>query len=106
MLVELDDPSAGWVEGYVRSTTLEELEGPLDRYEEVGSGLFRRVETTTRDNRRVWIYLYSRPVPSDAVGPIERWRQAKGVVADSSCASGGAGPTPPGPPFARGGKSG
>ena len=45
-LVDLDDPCAGWVEGYVRPVTIEELEGPLDRYEDVSRGLFRRVQAT------------------------------------------------------------
>ena len=69
-LVDLDDPCAGWVEGYVRPVTIEELEGPLDRYEDVSRGLFRRVRATTRDNRGVWLYLYARPVPLDVRGPL------------------------------------
>jgi gamma-glutamylcyclotransferase (GGCT)/AIG2-like uncharacterized protein YtfP len=73
-LVDLDDPVAGWVEGYVRPIELEELEGPLDRFEEVDQGLYRRVRTTTRDERRVWVYVYARPLPPNARGPLRRWQ--------------------------------
>jgi gamma-glutamylcyclotransferase (GGCT)/AIG2-like uncharacterized protein YtfP len=83
-LVDVDDPSAGWVLGYVRPVTPDELEGPLDRYEEVGRGLFRRIRTTTRDNRSVWIYLYSRPVPPEARGPLDRWRAPAGGAVSPS----------------------
>jgi indolepyruvate decarboxylase len=72
-LVDLDDPAAGWVEGYVRSFDRGELEGPLDTFEEVETGLYRRVETVTRNERRVWVYLYNRPVPANAAGPLNRW---------------------------------
>ena len=79
-LVDLDDPSAGWVEGYVRPVAMEELEGPLDRYEDVGRGPFRRVFTTTRGNRNVWLYFYSRPLPSERRGPIDRWTAPEAVT--------------------------
>jgi indolepyruvate decarboxylase len=83
-LVDLDDPSAGWVEGYVRPVTLEELEGPLDRYEDVDSGLFRRVRTTTRLSRDVWLYLYSRPLPPESRGPLDRWTAPEGMAVTPS----------------------
>jgi gamma-glutamylcyclotransferase (GGCT)/AIG2-like uncharacterized protein YtfP len=80
-LIDLDDSDAGWVLGYVRPVEMEELEGPLDTYEEVsGAGLFRRVQTTTRSHRVVWLYVFSRPLPPYARGPIERWRAPAGVA--------------------------
>ena len=79
-LVDLDDPNAGWALGYVRPATIEELEGPLDRYEEVERGLFRRVQTTTRMNRNVWIYLYCRPLPPGIRGPLERWSASEDIA--------------------------
>jgi gamma-glutamylcyclotransferase (GGCT)/AIG2-like uncharacterized protein YtfP len=72
-LVDPDDPSAGWVEGHVRPVVARELEGWLDAYEGVGVGLYRRVLTTTRAGRRVWVYAYARPLPEWARGPIARW---------------------------------
>ena len=72
-LVDLDDPGAGWVEGYVRPVDLEELETRLDPWEEVGQGLYRRTETTTRTSCRVWVYVYDRPLPPTARGRIARW---------------------------------
>ena len=78
-LVDLDDPAAGWVQGYVRPVTMEELEGPLDRYEEVGRGLYRRVRATTREDRNVWVYVYSRPLPPEKRGPLDRWPAPEGV---------------------------
>jgi gamma-glutamylcyclotransferase (GGCT)/AIG2-like uncharacterized protein YtfP len=83
-LVDIDDPTAGWVRGYVRPVTIEELEGPLDRYEEVGLGLFRRVRTTTREDRNVWIYIYSRPLPPEKRGPLDRWPTTEGVTVNSA----------------------
>ena len=77
-LVDLDASDAGWVVGYVRPVEMEELEGPLDIYEEVsGAGLFRRVQTTTRAHRVVWLYIFSRPLPLYAWGPIERWQRRR-----------------------------
>jgi gamma-glutamylcyclotransferase (GGCT)/AIG2-like uncharacterized protein YtfP len=73
-LVDLDDPSAGWVDGFVREIDLAELEGPLDEYEQVESGLYRRALATTRKERRVWVYEYARPLPPQARGPLSRWR--------------------------------
>jgi gamma-glutamylcyclotransferase (GGCT)/AIG2-like uncharacterized protein YtfP len=80
-LVDLDGAGAGWALGYVRPVEMEELEGPLDTYEEVsGAGLFRRVQTTTRAHRLVWLYVFSRPLPPYARGPIERWQAPAGVA--------------------------
>jgi gamma-glutamylcyclotransferase (GGCT)/AIG2-like uncharacterized protein YtfP len=76
-LVDLDDPAAGWVEGYVRAVDLAELEGPLDAWEEVENGLYRRQQTTTRYGRRVWVYLYTQPLPPDARGPLAHWHGAR-----------------------------
>ena len=72
-------PNAGWVEGYVRTVTWDQLTGSLDSYEGVGEGLYRRVTTCTREGRRVWMYVYDRPLPPSAVGPLDRWRSAKRV---------------------------
>jgi gamma-glutamylcyclotransferase (GGCT)/AIG2-like uncharacterized protein YtfP len=72
-LVSLDDPEAGWVEGYVRGGVSCELIGWLDAYEETDRGLYRRVRTITRNSRLVWVYVYGRPLPRDARGPLNRW---------------------------------
>jgi gamma-glutamylcyclotransferase (GGCT)/AIG2-like uncharacterized protein YtfP len=72
-LIDLDDPEAGWVEGFVRPVDRDELEGRLDSWEDVAGGLYRRVETTTRSDRRVWVYVYDRPLPPRARGPLARW---------------------------------
>jgi indolepyruvate decarboxylase len=82
-LVDLDDPSAGWVEGFVRPVEVNELESRLDPWEGVAEGLYRRVETTTRASCRVWVYVYNRPLPPGARGPFARWegrRRAPGEV--------------------------
>jgi gamma-glutamylcyclotransferase (GGCT)/AIG2-like uncharacterized protein YtfP len=72
-LVDCDDPSAGWVEGYVREIDLDELTGHLDEYEQVAEGQYRRVLMTTRAGRQVWAYVYARPIPATALGPLTRW---------------------------------
>ena len=72
-LLDLDDPGAGWVEGFVRPVELAELEDRFDPWEQVDRGLYRRVETTTRDGRRAWVYVYNRPLPHGARGPMDRW---------------------------------
>lgn len=72
-LVDLEDPTADWVEGYVRPVTADELENQLDVYEAVADGLYERVETTTRHGRRVWVYIYAHTLPARARGPITRW---------------------------------
>jgi gamma-glutamylcyclotransferase (GGCT)/AIG2-like uncharacterized protein YtfP len=72
-LVDLDDPRAGWIRGYVREVTLAQLSGPLDEYEGVREGPYRRTLTTTRADRQAWVYVYARPLPTDARGPIEEW---------------------------------
>jgi gamma-glutamylcyclotransferase (GGCT)/AIG2-like uncharacterized protein YtfP len=72
-LVDLDDPTAGWVEGYVRPVDADELATRLDLWEEVEQGLYRRVEALTRDSRRVWIYVYNRPLPPGSRGPLGHW---------------------------------
>lgn len=72
-LVDLDDPAAPWIEGFVRPVDDAELIGRLDPYEGVDEGLYRREATTTRAGRHVWIYVYSRPLPTAATGPLDRW---------------------------------
>jgi len=78
-LVDHDDQDAGWVEGYIRPVSLDQLTGSLDSYEGVGDGLYRRVEATTREGRQVWVYVYARPVPPSAIGPLPRWNSTKRV---------------------------
>jgi gamma-glutamylcyclotransferase (GGCT)/AIG2-like uncharacterized protein YtfP len=73
-LVDWDDPDAGWVEGFVRAVDPRELEERLDPYEGVGEGLYRRVAVPTAGGRWVWVYVYPHPLPSDARGPLVRWR--------------------------------
>ncbi len=79
-LADLDGPEAGWVEGYVRPVSAYDLSGRLDTYEGVGEGLYRRALTTTRAGRRVWLYVYARPLPPKARGPITRWDGPRVVV--------------------------
>lgn len=80
-LVDLDDPTADWVEGDVRPTTGSELEGSLDTYEGVEEGRYRRVETRTRAGRHVWVYVYARSLPECARGPLTRWEGAGRALA-------------------------
>ncbi len=72
-LIDLDDPGAGWVEGFVRPVELAELQSRLDPWEAVDQGLYRRVETVSRASHPVWVYVYNRPLPSSARGPLDRW---------------------------------
>ena len=72
-LVDCGDPAAGWVHGYVRPVDVDDLQGRLDSYEGVSDGLYRRVEALSKARRRVWVYVYSRPIPSEARGPLEQW---------------------------------
>jgi len=78
-LVDHGDQDADWVEGYVLPVSLDQLTGSLDSYEGVGEGLYRRVEATTRGGRQVWVYVYARPVPPTAIGPLPRWNSTKRV---------------------------
>ena len=73
-LVDHDDMHAGWVEGFVRAVDPIELTHDLDPYEGVDEGLYRRVAVTTRGGRLVWVYLYARPLPRQARGPLTRWK--------------------------------
>ena len=77
-LVDADDPDAGWVEGHVRAVERRELEGRLDRYEGVNQGLYRRVQVTTRSGRLAWVYVFARPLPAGARGPVTRWEGPRG----------------------------
>ncbi len=77
-LVDLDNPEAGWVHGFARSVTTAELEA-FDVFEEVDAAMYRRIETTTRDGRRVWVYVYARPLPPSARGPLARWQDPLAV---------------------------
>jgi gamma-glutamylcyclotransferase (GGCT)/AIG2-like uncharacterized protein YtfP len=92
VLVDLDDPAAGWVEGFVRATDLDELVYRLDPWEDVAGGLYRRVEATTRSNARVWVYVYDRPLPPQARGPLPRWdgRRRARLAAPSDTSQGDA----------------
>jgi gamma-glutamylcyclotransferase (GGCT)/AIG2-like uncharacterized protein YtfP len=80
-LIDWDDPTADWVLGYVKTVEPAELEAH-DRYEDVESGPYRRALTTTRNNERVWVYVYERPLPANARGPFDRWRE-RGVARSS-----------------------
>jgi gamma-glutamylcyclotransferase (GGCT)/AIG2-like uncharacterized protein YtfP len=71
-LIDLDDPAAGWVEGYVKVVLPADLEAH-DRWEEVDEGTYRRAQTTTRDGRRAWVYVYNRALPEGARGPLPCW---------------------------------
>lgn len=78
IVVDWDDPTAGWVEGHARAVDRAELEGPLDAYEGVDEGLFLRLVATTRAGRLAWLYAYPHPVPAGAIGPLTRWPGRKG----------------------------
>lgn len=72
-LVDLDDPAAGWVEGYVRREVTLEMMRRLDAYEGTDTGPYRRVSATTRNRSVVWVYVYGGRLPRDARGPLTRW---------------------------------
>jgi gamma-glutamylcyclotransferase (GGCT)/AIG2-like uncharacterized protein YtfP len=90
-LIDLDDPAAAWVEGSIPGVTTEQLEGILDDYEGVAEGLFRRVETTTRTGRHVWVYVYARSLPAAAIGPTPRRHSSKRerLLGPPECSPGG-----------------
>lgn len=75
-LVDHDDQEAGWVEGFVRTVDPIELKAALDPYEGVDEGLYQRVAATTRGGRSVWLYVYARPLPPQAHGPLTRWKRS------------------------------
>ena len=77
-LVDLDDPTAGWISGCVRAVSPELLNGLLDEYEGVSEGLFARTRTVTRNGASVWIYVYNRPLDREARGFLESWEGARG----------------------------
>jgi gamma-glutamylcyclotransferase (GGCT)/AIG2-like uncharacterized protein YtfP len=87
-LVRWDDPDAGWVEGHARPTDADELSGVLDPYEGVDEGLFRRAATVTRAGRPVWVYVYARPLPQYARGPLARWSGPEPPARDDPPAGG------------------
>ena len=72
--MDVDDPSASWVSGYVRELELAELAGPIDAYEEVAEGLFGRQLVSTRAGRSAWVYHYTREISRDACKRIDRWQ--------------------------------
>lgn len=72
-LVELDEPGARWVEGFVREVTERELTERLDPYEAVSEGLYDRATTTTRAGQHVWVYVYARELPTDARELLRSW---------------------------------
>jgi gamma-glutamylcyclotransferase (GGCT)/AIG2-like uncharacterized protein YtfP len=77
-LIDLDDPGAGWVEGFVRPVDQPELEQRLDPYEGVDQGPYRRTWTTTRNQHRAWVYVYDGRLPPNARGPLARWEGSGG----------------------------
>jgi gamma-glutamylcyclotransferase (GGCT)/AIG2-like uncharacterized protein YtfP len=72
-LVDLDDPAAPWVGGFVKPVDESVLTDHLDPYEGVDEGLYRREATTTRAGRPAWVYVYAGSL-AGARGPIEAWR--------------------------------
>ena len=86
-LIGLGDPGAGWVEGYVRRGISDDQIRRLDAYEETDRGVYRRVGTITRNDRRVWVYIYDRPLPGHALGPLSRWEGSVRVRLSSLLAS-------------------
>jgi len=84
-LVDLDDPGAVWVEGFRRLVPEEQLNGPLDQYEGVSEGLFRRAGACTRGGEQVWVYIYDRPLDQCARGPLNCWDGERGRWASVTC---------------------
>lgn len=78
-LVDLDHPSAQWVEGHARPVSRSELIDLLDPYEGVSVGLYRREAVRSRSGRIVWVYVYNQPLPSSALGPLVRWDGMSGA---------------------------
>ena len=76
-LFDCGDPSAGWVEGFVRPVDADELTQRLDPYEGVDEGMFARVRTTTREGLLAWVYVFARPLPKEAVGPLDSWTPSR-----------------------------
>ena len=74
-LVDCGSTKASWVEGYVRTVDHDELTRRLDPYEGVADGLYRRIAATTEAGRLVWVYVYCRPLPPRARGPLVRWQR-------------------------------
>ncbi len=72
-LLDLNAEGAPWVEGFCRPVEHDELIHRLDPYEAVAEGLYRRERTPTREGRTVWVYVYNRPLPQAARGPIDSW---------------------------------
>lgn len=72
-LVSCGEPGTGWVEGFTRPIDHDELINRLDPYEGVADGLYRRVGVTTRLGKQAWVYVYARPLPPNARGPLARW---------------------------------
>ncbi|WP_422930186.1 gamma-glutamylcyclotransferase family protein [Singulisphaera sp. PoT] len=72
-LVDVDDPDASWVDGMTCSTISDDLLRRLDLYEGVDEGLYERLAVTTRSGRSAWVYVYVRPLPQGAQGPLTRW---------------------------------
>src|SRR3954471_21925532 len=82
-LIEGEGEGTGWVVGYVRAVGLDELIRYLDPYEGVSQGLYRRVAATTEAGRQVWVYVYARPLPPGARGPMARWERPRRDPADA-----------------------
>jgi gamma-glutamylcyclotransferase (GGCT)/AIG2-like uncharacterized protein YtfP len=72
-LVDLDDPSAGWVEAWIRPVAIQVIRDELDPYEGVAEGLFHRLSAKTRAGRVAWVYVWARELPQCARGPIAQW---------------------------------
>ncbi len=65
-----------WFQGFVLEIEQHELQEALDPYEEVDKRVYRRIRTVTGAGFEVWVYEYARPLPENAVGPIDRWPRA------------------------------
>lgn len=62
ILVDVDDPSAGWVRGHVRPIAPEEL-AALDKFEGVPDPLYQREARPSRRGRLAWVYDFASAVP-------------------------------------------
>lgn len=81
-LIDLDREDARWVEGFVRPVTERELIERLDPYEGVNEGLYQRAATISRGGRRVWVYVYARPIPPGARELFRAWHERDSATTD------------------------
>lgn len=81
-LIDLDHVDARWVEGFVRPVTERELIERLDPYEGLHEGLYQRRAAISRGGRRVWVYVYARPIPTGGRELFRPWHERNPSTTD------------------------